>query len=82
MKKNTLKYENIIQNINARRSILNLTEGEMCIKALINWRTYQNRKKNPNKFSLEEIERIASVLGINSRSLIYGKSVIIDDAVC
>ena len=81
MRKSTLKYENIIQNINMRRSMLKLTETEMCIKALMGYRTYQNRKKKPNKFSLDEIERISSVLGINSRSLIYGKSIIIDDAI-
>lgn len=79
MKKSTMKYEKIIANIEMRRMMLGMTESEMCIKALMNLRTYQNKKKKPNKFALEEIDRLASALSINSRSLLYGNAVIIDD---
>lgn len=78
MRKSTIKYEKIISNIEMRRMMLGMTEAEMCIKALMNLRTYQNKKKKPNKFALEEIDRISSALSINSRSLLYGDAVIID----
>lgn len=70
---NEFKY--VPATIDYFSSYYSISREEIFTKALIKHSTMYNRLKNPEKFTLEEVSRIAKVIGISFNELVTGNAI-------